>query len=82
VSVFKQTFSSVIARNPLTEFTLSEAEVLRINSVMKQSDTECHSEHFALAQYRLREESQTDRFAKARDDSGSPVARLKQDELR
>jgi len=50
--------------------------------VTKQSDTECHSEYFALAQYRLREESQTDRFAKARDDSGNPVARLMQDELR
>ena len=28
----------------------------------KQSDTKCHSEYFALAQYRLREESQTDCF--------------------
>ncbi len=34
---------------------------LSVNSV-KQSDMKCHSEYFALAQYRLREESQSDCF--------------------
>ena len=83
VSAYKQTFPSVIARNPSTEFALSEAEGLRINSVTKQSDTECHSERS--------EESQTDRFAgiwggdqeggmsgnrSARDDSGNTVGTI------
>ena len=57
VSAFKQTFPSVITRNPSTEFTLSEAEGLRINSVTKQSDTKCHSKPCPERRRRSSEES-------------------------
>jgi len=43
VSAYKRTFASVIARSPSAEFTLSEAEGLRINSVTKQSKDEIDS---------------------------------------
>jgi len=46
--------SIVIARNA--------SHALSAGSATKQSDTKCHSEYFVLAQYRLREESQTDCF--------------------
>ncbi len=35
---------------------------LLLRALAKQSDIKCHSECFALAQYRLREESQSDCF--------------------